>query len=354
MSSKLKRLEISSLKCFRSCEIALNGITVLTGTNSGGKTTILQSLLLLKYFAGNLGDASSVDEFPQSIGGIAVGPRDSFFRFGEDELPTIRLNDGNRTDTMKLGTTDGEPGSSQVCLDNTWRVFSTVHLPLNSEQDIGQRSLDKDSIYDHGHALMEYLRFEVKRKPGSSNPDVNLRSVVEGFVKDITVPTFVELTETQLEGKLKLSYTDTSLEAESTPPEQYGTGVTAILPLAIHIAAAIPGEVLVVQDPEAHLHPHGQSMVGRKLAACSARGIQVVVETHSEHVVNGIKLGLLDERLNPAETLSCYYISRANGETSVERVLVDERGLTRSWPRGFFDQAELDLAYLASISRHGN
>jgi Protein of unknown function (DUF3696) len=296
-----------------------------------------------------LQDSERAQIWPDSIGNVAIGPAESFIRFGGLRQADISLSEDGR----KLGLgiqADGFGMTDDLdlpSLSSLWRVSSTVALPLSSEQDVGQRDIDRDPIYDHGHALAELLRYELRRKPGSLAATVQLRTVVEQTLSRLTLATQVSLKETEFDGKLKLSYSGTAIESEPTSPEQHGAGITAVLPLVIHMCASVSGEVLLAQDPEAHLHPHGQSLIGRELAKCAIRGVRVVVETHSEHVVNGIKLGLLEAGSNPADELACYYLSQEEGHSNVEAIVIDQRGLTRRWPTGFFDQSEIDLASLA-------
>jgi predicted ATPase len=106
--------------------------------------------------------------------------------------------------------------------------------------------------------------------------------------------------------------------------------------------------VLIVDSPEAHLHPRGQSRIGCFLAQAAACG-QILIETHSDHVLNGIRLAVRDGLIAPADVAIYFFECNVPDETrsKVLRLLVDKDGNLDLWPTGFFDQSERDLARLA-------
>lgn len=132
-------------------------------------------------------------------------------------------------------------------------------------------------------------------------------------------------------------------------PANIGYGLTYAFPIIVAGLLAKPGQILVIDSPEAHLHPLGQSQMGSFLAHVAAAGVQVIVETHSDHVLNGIRLGVKSQVLAPSK-VAIHFFNHANGlETDISRVispLVDNQGNLSEWPAGFFDQAENDLAQL--------
>jgi predicted ATPase len=78
-----------------------------------------------------------------------------------------------------------------------------------------------------------------------------------------------------------------------------GFGITYILPVIVAMLASPAGTLLLIENPEAHLHPKGQACMGDLLARAANAGVQVVVETHSDHVLNGIRLAVRHGRLGP-------------------------------------------------------
>jgi predicted ATPase len=127
-----------------------------------------------------------------------------------------------------------------------------------------------------------------------------------------------------------------------------GFGVSYSLPVVVAALRAPRGGILIVENPEAHLHPAGQSGIGELLAVAAGDGVQVLVETHSDHVINGIRRAVVDRvaRLATREVAIHFVRDDPSGEP-VTTIALDETGTLSAWPAGFFDQIERDLAQIA-------
>lgn len=130
-------------------------------------------------------------------------------------------------------------------------------------------------------------------------------------------------------------------------PVHMGFGYSYLLPILVAGLVAQPGSMLLVENPEAHLHPLAQSRVGEFLAKVAAAGVQVYVESHSEHILNAFRLAVRDTVL-VADDLSVLYFRRDEVEP-VLRIPVDDKGGIRSWPDGFFDQRLHDFQRLFGV-----
>jgi predicted ATPase len=128
-----------------------------------------------------------------------------------------------------------------------------------------------------------------------------------------------------------------------------GFGLSYTLPILVAALAAHPGALIVVENPEAHLHPRGQVRLAHLLATAAAHGVQVLLETHSDHVLNGVRLIVHAGLLAPEETSIHYFERRTTPErTYAARIspVIDTDGRLDPWPAGFFDELELSLAKL--------
>ena len=128
-------------------------------------------------------------------------------------------------------------------------------------------------------------------------------------------------------------------------PSNTGFGITYAFPVLVAAMIAAPGQTLVVDSPEAHLHPKGQSRIGYFLAKVAASGVQIVIETHSDHVLNGIRLALRDREIE-SDKVAIYFFG-CEARPQVTRVTADDNGALNQGPDGFFDQSEKDLSNLA-------
>ena len=136
-------------------------------------------------------------------------------------------------------------------------------------------------------------------------------------------------------------------------PANIGYGLSYAFPLIIAGLVAEKDQILIIDSPEAHLHPLGQSKIGLFLAKVAAAGVQVIIETHSDHVMNGIRLSLLEKNINP-ENVSIHFftpqqIAEHQKTSQIISPHVDQQGNLSEWPKGFFDQSEKDLFKLAGL-----
>jgi predicted ATPase len=130
-------------------------------------------------------------------------------------------------------------------------------------------------------------------------------------------------------------------------PSNIGYGLTYAFPLLVALLAAPRDQVIVIDSPEAHLHPSAQSQMGRILASFAAAGVQIIVETHSDHLLNGVRLAV-QEGILPPDDLRIHFFAGVDGrEHGVTRPRIGANGEIYEWPEGFFDQGEKDLSRLA-------
>jgi predicted ATPase len=128
-----------------------------------------------------------------------------------------------------------------------------------------------------------------------------------------------------------------------------GFGISYLLPILTIALAAPAGSLLLIENPEAHIHPHGQLRIGNLLALASLADVQIIVETHSDHILNGLRLAVHDQLLAP-DDVALHYFHRQTDDDSIQtRVTsprMDEAGRLDHWPEGFFDQNEKALRRL--------
>jgi len=132
-------------------------------------------------------------------------------------------------------------------------------------------------------------------------------------------------------------------------PTNTGFGLSFVLGVVVAGLVAQPESVLLVENPEAHLHPRAQSIVGEFLGRVSGGGTQVFVETHSEHVVNGMRRMVKHATIDPRD-LRVFFFSKPGDqlEPSVTPITVSPDAQLSSWPDGFFDQLDDDVNTLLS------
>lgn len=130
-------------------------------------------------------------------------------------------------------------------------------------------------------------------------------------------------------------------------PTNVGYGFSYFLPILVAGLIAEPGEILIVENPEAHLHPSAQSILAKFLAFVSLSDIQVLVESHSEHILNGLRICVYDGYLDKDDLNVLYFDN--TGDKCFDKIEISNRGGIDLWPPNFFDQSTRDLNYLFGL-----
>ena len=122
-----------------------------------------------------------------------------------------------------------------------------------------------------------------------------------------------------------------------------GFGVSQVLPVLVDCYYAPEGSILILEQPEAHLHPKVQSELADVLIdAIKNRDLQIIVESHSEHLLHRLTRRIAEEQLSTDNT--ALYFCRITDDTSeIEPLQVDEYGNIGNWPQGFFGDVTGDL-----------
>lgn len=122
-----------------------------------------------------------------------------------------------------------------------------------------------------------------------------------------------------------------------------GVGVSQLLPVIVMCLMAEPGTLILLEQPELHLHPALQQRLGDFLLACARSGRQLIVETHSEYLLSRLRRRIAeDESDELIRSLAVYFVECLDGRSRFRRVPVNEYGAIDEWPAGFFDQAATD------------
>ena len=123
-----------------------------------------------------------------------------------------------------------------------------------------------------------------------------------------------------------------------------GFGLSYILPV-ITAMLTEPGTLCLVENPEAHLHPRGQTRMAELAVRAAKIGVQLIVETHSDHFLDGVRIAVRDGLITPEE-VAIHYFERSGDSVRVVSPTIDSDGRLSDWPEGFFDQHEENLVRL--------
>ncbi len=371
----LEELTLNNFKAFAHLRLALAPLTLLSGLNGVGKSTALQALALLRQSADagalaregfllngelvSLGTGEDVlcEDYHLSQGRVQISI--GVTPFGQPErLWTVDYS--KEADLLRLSRKESSQLVAEVDLALFGRDFQYLRadriVPAVSYPKSYDAAVRRGFLGSSGEHSVNYLRLHRDEKISHNSllrmdaRSDRLLDQVEAWMHEFCPG--VNLAVQDLEGTdtVRLSYgffgTAGIAATNRYRPTNVGFGLTYVLPVILACLTAKPGALLLIENPEAHLHPRGQSQMGRLVALAAATGAQVLVESHSDHLLNGMRLAVKNQDLSP-EHLGLHYFHRAaQGEVKVAHPAVSSDGMLSDWPPGFFDEWDQALYQL--------
>lgn len=367
----ISEIKIQNFKCYSNLTtIEMAELTACVGMNSMGKSTLIQALLLIRQTYETMRRYAEtkkrkVTVFLNDRYALQLGDSNQILSSKESDILSIYIDDlkffYRQTDDM-LSLSVNQPASIEY-MEKQGGVFSPQFYYLNAER-VGPRTFHAMEATENMHcgffgeqtyqvlAQNAYEKVDEGRcYRGQSAQSVRRLDKQVEYWLDYIVPG-IEISS-QNDMALRLSHIQLSQPALDTSPHSphsFGFGISYMLPIIVTGLLAKKNAMFIVENPEAHLHPAGQSRIGRFLSCIANDGVRVVLETHSEHVINGIRLYALENKIAP-EKLSINYFAMDSAEKkhTVKRIHLNERMDILDWPDGFYDQEEKDLRDLRML-----
>jgi predicted ATPase len=148
---------------------------------------------------------------------------------------------------------------------------------------------------------------------------------------------------------LQLLLSNSDLYDRKVKAINFGYGYSYILSIILIALLAKPNSLVFIENPEAHLHPRAQSRLTELLCKLSEIGVQVFIETHSEHVINRVRLSILKENMKLThKDISIYFFGDNFDVTNLE-INEDAQFINGNCLDGFFDQQEIDTGEILKL-----
>ena len=337
----ITNIRLENFKCFRELDISPKLVTVLIGANGTGKSSVLQSLVLLKQWVGqNLfsfqgevidfsGPADFAPNFLDENSGTFIGFQGSIFnkdfQYSASGFPILTSGTGLMENPEYMVQFHHSPDSSRLAL-KLLRFVPAARGLVRPQYRLGDEYVDQVSLSDGLGAQEEQL---------ASNLAYNRPS------------------EESLSGLLK-KVTGTGLRAETTPPQSVavkstapsgavnivaeGFGANALILLLHQLLTADKGATVLIEEPEIHLHPKAQAELAEVLAdTAKAEDKQIIMTTHSEYVAGRLLTLVAEKRLGPDELAIYSFEKDEKGECFASEIEVLPDGRVRGGLKGFFE-----------------
>lgn len=372
----IKSIRIKSFKCYEdSKEIQFSNVNLLTGLNGRGKSTVLQSLLALsqstkitgilqldlngkyvrlgdmkdvlckkndaKSFSFDIHTDDAVDSHIKFIfGGQANEKSASIEQLLVDNREMVGYEKLITSDGKELSSSDGEqlmvrslaPTSDIVSLKsfrNVCYISADRTGPVDAEDYVNPAILD--SIGPRG----EYVLNLLESKGASFQEDV--RKALSDILTGANLSIYVE------NGKVVLKM-DSSDCGPLFKPTNVGYGYGYLLSVIVAVLSASEKSILIIENPEAHIHPGAQSKLMAFLYRMAVnKGIQLFIETHSDHIINATMVSICQNILHSKDVRVLFFDKGQDNGIIVNQLKVSSKGRILYPPTGFFDQIDRDL-----------
>lgn len=405
------RLRLVNFKAWSDTgDVKLRPITMILGTNSSGKSSLIQSLLLLKQtarspdrtvhlnFGGDeVNDLFNFGSFDDVINQQALVPRKFSIEFDFDNIGEGRVADGS-FNCVYGQTSSGSVTVQSLSLTTGGRQFRAIRRDkgafsivvddkaisrVQGRNYVPERSIafsaDAIAALDKDGQLVEDLSLAIRRelekiiylgplrrkperdypwnktKPGDVGSDGRgaidallasalLRGdeqnyIVQGVSKWLKRMGVADRIEVRQQGRSNRYELIVHRDGAACNIRDVGIGISQVLPVLVVSYFAPRGSTLVFEEPEIHLHPLAQSSLADLFTDVSQeRGIQFIVETHSEHLFRRMQTLMAKQKVSSLD-VSMYFVERSEGKTDLRALDVDMFGRVKNWPEGFFGDA---------------
>jgi predicted ATPase len=362
----ITRLTIQNFKRFAATELQFRPLTVLTGLNGTGKSTAIQALLLARQ-ACITGSRIVQLNGPD---GLALGEAfDILHPEASEQKVSVKVTDDDIDYQYVFGIPDDRalnldvleaPQQTPPALRETGTRFAYLSAErLGPRDQLSVTGVEGVTVGvgPQGEYTAQLLALreteevrEPLRHPDTETHDVTtLRTQLEMWASHVIRPIRITAQWPPGIAASLIRFKDPKGLSEEIRPTNMGFGVSYALPILLAGLLMPQHGLLIVENPEAHLHPAGQSRLGRFLGRLAGSGAQVIVETHSDHVVNGIRLACIEESAVDRSDILIHFFDESTVEPAT--IFLTDRGGLTQWPQGLFDQFDDDLQRISRAKR---
>lgn len=340
----LSTMKINNFKSILEATINFKELTILTGINSSGKSSIIQLL--------NIFNAATYGK--QVYGhGTCDDLRCRYAKKNQHISARARLVSEYGEEIVELFVADGT-FQQKSNLKKQYRLSIVSANRLGPQPSFyNPKGFSPHYVGERGEHVISYCQHNQDVQLGGdprlhANADGDTFEYnLEAWMSEVCpgVRFFFETNDKMDAAAYSLGNKQDNTIQER--PANVGFGISYTLPVVAQLLGAKAGEIVCIENPEAHLHPLGQTRLGDLVARTAAAGVQVIIETHSDHLIDGMRIAVVDGILNHSKVSVLYFTKNSENMTAYQHLEVMEDGDMTDWPSGFFDQSVKNLAKLA-------
>lgn len=367
----IKKIGIKNFKSIKDYQFNLRNLNVVMGLNGMGKSTFIQSLLVLRQ-----SDKLQNGEVQLNGEYINIGStKDALYQYTKQDSLSFDLTFSDQinkllecdyvieADIFNLKNTDFSIGFFEQSLFNS--NFQYLNANRTEPKSIHNRSyssvVSNNNVGIHGEYTSHYIEvhgtdeiiFEnllhnssISIDTTTQKPLINktLINQINLWMGEISPGINIRTTSIPNSDFVLLEYTYKQPGLGSTnrfKPSNVGFGISYVLPIVTALLSAKPNELIIIENPESHIHPRGQAELGKLIALVAVNDVQIIVETHSDHVLNGIRVAVKENDILPNKVVLFYFeklISEIEQYSSITSIKIDKNGELSEYPVNLSDE----------------
>jgi predicted ATPase len=395
----ITKLQLRNYKTHQDTTLNLANLTILTGLNGMGKSSIIQSLLLLrqsffqnKEFKEGLilnGDLVEIGTGQDAVCSTAendeFGFSCHFLETEEVKFRFIAKAAQSSDDVLALDESQSLIPTNltqQALFNKHFQYISAEHIEPRENHPRSTRIVERGWQISHKKGRGEYAvhflsHFNnssstihqdiIKVPPGMRHPSQDSDSLsvqVNAWLSEVSPGVSVEVAEDVNSNNfaLRFKFERKTDYTKAYKPQNVGFGISYALPVVLALIAtpSLGGGLVLLENPEAHIHPQGQAKLVELMTRATQYNTQIIAETHSDHIINGTLVAIkkyLQNKQNPdaihRDNVAIYFLHRSLEDDKhcalATRIEINDQARTRKTPAGFFDQANKDLSFLLGL-----
>ena len=358
----LEFIRIQRFKALHDASFPLAALNLLSGLNGMGKSSLIQALLLLRQSK----EKNILFSKGLLLKGdyVSVGTgQDILSENAEEETIEVTLawkectdpfhfifDYAGKSDLQPIRNSGGLPEENLSLFSKDFQYLSADRISPKAAYEASDYYInDLNSIGNHGEYTAHYIAengltpLNIKALQHPDAPSPLLLDNLDKWMSEISpgIRIHTQLHAAMNSVALSYSFEQGKEMTAEFKPQNVGFGLTFVLPVLVAVLRAKPGEMLIIENPEAHLHPGGQSVLGKLCSIAAASGVQLFIESHSDHFLNGVRVAVKEGVVSPRQ-VKIFYLERGHlvHEAMVVSPEIDEQGRLSRWPQGFFDESD--------------
>ena len=357
----IENIKIENFKSLKKADVNVSNLNLLMGLNGMGKSSFIQVLLLLMQ-------SDKLEERIIDLNGslVQIGQgRDALYQFAEEGIIIFALTFDKQqlfswkfpyhVDKEKLMAETGYRKEQMAFFRENTKNFQYISAERIGPQDIYKASsievADKKQLGLSGEFAAYYvnvfgLEYSVpetlRHSRAFSNSD-KLIHQLNAWLHEISPGVSMNTKYIPEVNKVILSYQFELLtqKTNSFRPKNAGFGISYVLPVVLALLTADKDKIIVIENPESHIHPRGQAELGKLIALAANIGAQLFIETHSDHILNGIRVAVKEQYIDKTNVNVMYFdkiTTDIEQYSNITQIKIDENGELSDYPKDFLDE----------------